>query len=103
MKEMNSLIKPHRGQIFRNLRHKKGLSLQALGVAVGVDPSTISRWEARKEFVQFGRFVQSLHALGTTPEEFLGLQPPSRPRPDRGIADPDAAVEATDVARAEHR
>jgi transcriptional regulator with XRE-family HTH domain len=66
--------KPHRGRKFRELRHRAGLSLQALAAVTGVDPSTISRWESRKEFTQFKRFVQTLHRLGTTPERFLGLE-----------------------------
>jgi len=69
-------LKPHRGKMFRELRHREGLSLQALGAAAGVDPSTISRWETRKEFVQFMRFVLALHRLGTTPELFFDLKPP---------------------------
>jgi transcriptional regulator with XRE-family HTH domain len=74
--EIRQIIKPHRGRMFREMRHRSGLSLQALGAAVAVDPSTISRWETRKEFVQFMRFVQALHRLGTTPELFLGLRAP---------------------------
>ncbi len=76
MTEIRQIIKPHRGRMFRELRHSQGLSLQALGAAIAVDPSTISRWETRKEFVQFMRFVQALHRLGTTPELFLGLRAP---------------------------
>jgi transcriptional regulator with XRE-family HTH domain len=75
--------------MFRDLRNRQGLSLQALGSAVGVDPSTISRWESRKEFHQFARFVMALHRLGMTPEVFLALQappklealPPQQPQP----------------------
>jgi transcriptional regulator with XRE-family HTH domain len=64
--------------MFREMRHRTGLSLQALGAAIAVDPSTISRWETRKEFLQFMRFVQALHRLGTTPELFLGLRAPEK-------------------------
>lgn len=79
MTEIRQIIKPHRGRMFREMRHRAGLSLQALGAAVAVDPSTISRWETRKEFVQFMRFVQALHRLGTTPELFFGLRSPESP------------------------
>lgn len=77
---MNELIppRPHRGKMFRVLRHRKNLSLQALGDAIGVDPSTISRWESRREFHQFARFVQALHKLGTTPEAFFELTAPEQ-------------------------
>jgi transcriptional regulator with XRE-family HTH domain len=43
---------------------------------VMVDPSTISRWETRREFIHIARFIQALYALGVTPEEFLGLENP---------------------------
>lgn len=76
MYELRKLNKPHRGQMFREMRHHAGLSLQALGAVIGADPSTISRWETRKDFLQFGRFVKALHRLGTTPELFLGLEGP---------------------------
>ncbi|MEE9311609.1 MAG: helix-turn-helix transcriptional regulator [Planctomycetota bacterium] len=76
MNDYRNLTKPHRGRVFKDLRRRKGLSLQALGAAIGVDPSTISRWEARKEFVQFARFAMALHRLGTTPEAFLQLHSP---------------------------
>jgi transcriptional regulator with XRE-family HTH domain len=77
---MNELIppKPHRGKAFRELRHRKSLSLQSLGDAIGVDPSTISRWESRRDFHQFARFVQALHKLGTTPEAFFELTAPDQ-------------------------
>jgi len=77
---MNDLIpqKPHRGRMFRKLRRRKDLSLQALGDAIGVDPSTISRWESRREFHQFMRFVMALHKLGTTPEAFFALTAPEQ-------------------------
>lgn len=68
------MLKPHRGQKLRELRRARGMSLNALGAAVGVDPSTISRWETRREFHQFARFLQALYKLGTTPEDFLGLK-----------------------------
>lgn len=73
--------KPHRGRMFRDLRRRSGLSLQALGAAVCVDPSTISRWESRKDFRQFARFVMALHRLGMTPETFLGLVAPDKLEP----------------------
>ncbi|MCC6572409.1 MAG: helix-turn-helix transcriptional regulator [Planctomycetes bacterium] len=75
MNETNNIIqmKPHRGQKLRELRHARGLSLQALSGMVFVDPSTISRWESRREFHQFARFLKALYRLGTTPEEFLGV------------------------------
>ena len=76
MNDYRNLTKPHRGRVSKDLRRRKGLSLQALGAAIGVDPSTISRWEARKEFVQFARFAMALHRLGTTPEAFLQLHSP---------------------------
>lgn len=76
MYELRKLNKPHRGQMFRELRHRSGLSLQALGALICADPSTISRWETRKDFIQFARFVKALHRLGTTPELFLGLEAP---------------------------
>ncbi|KAA0210985.1 XRE family transcriptional regulator [bacterium] len=72
--EPNNVIKLHRGQRLKDLRHQRGLSLQALSSRVMVDPSTISRWESRREFVHISRFIQALYALGTTPEEFLGLR-----------------------------
>jgi transcriptional regulator with XRE-family HTH domain len=64
--------------MFRELRHRTGLSLQALGEAIGVDPSTISRWESRRDFNQFSRFVMALHRLGTTPEAFFELTAPQQ-------------------------
>ncbi len=67
--------KPHRGQTFKELRQQSGMSLNALSSLVMVDPSTISRWESRREFIHVTRFLQALYALGTTPEEFLGLKP----------------------------
>ncbi len=75
MNEVNNIImmKPHRGQKMRELRHARGLSLQALASMAGVDPSTISRWECRREFHQFSRFLKALYRLGTTPEDFLGM------------------------------
>lgn len=77
---MNELMppKPHRGRMFRELRHRKDLSLQALAEAIGVDPSTISRWESRRDFHQFMRFVMALHRLGTTPEAFFNLTAPEK-------------------------
>lgn len=73
---MDGIIKPHRGQRFKDLRRQKGLSLQALSSLVMVDPSTISRWETRRDFIHIARFIQALYALGTTPEEFLGWENP---------------------------
>lgn len=73
---MDGAIKIHRGQRFKDLRRQRGLSLQALSSMVMVDPSTISRWELRRDFVHIARFIQALYALGTTPEEFLGLENP---------------------------
>jgi transcriptional regulator with XRE-family HTH domain len=70
--------KPHRGKLFRELRHRKNLSLQALGESIGVDPSTIRRWESRRDFHQFARFVQALHKLGTTPEAFFEFTAPEQ-------------------------
>ncbi len=67
--------KPHRGARFKDLRQRAGMSLNALSSLVMVDPSTISRWESRREFIHVARFLQALYALGTTPEEFLGLKP----------------------------
>lgn len=74
MDQPNNIIKLHRGQRLKDLRHNSGLSLQALSSKVMVDPSTISRWESRREFIHISRFIQALYALGTTPEEFLGLR-----------------------------
>jgi len=82
---MNNAGKPHLGRDFRDMRRRAGLSLQALGANVGVDPSTISRWESRREFVQFSRFVKALHKLGTTPEEFLRMPPPDGAQKGRSL------------------
>lgn len=72
---MDNLVnKPNRGQTFKDLRRRSGMSLNALSSLVMVDPSTISRWESRREFIHIARFLQALYALGTTPEEFLGLK-----------------------------
>lgn len=96
MTETSNVVKPHRGKMFRDLRRRQGLSLQALGAAVGVDPSTISRWEARKDFVQFARFVMALHRLGMTPEVFLALDPPKQlealPAPGPTVPAPSPTV-----------
>jgi transcriptional regulator with XRE-family HTH domain len=73
---MEGEIKIHRGQRMKNLRRQRGLSLNALASMVMVDPSTISRWETRREFIHIARFIQALYALGVTPEEFLGLENP---------------------------
>ena len=73
---MEGEIKIHRGQRMKDLRRQRGLSLNALASMVMVDPSTISRWETRREFIHIARFIQALYALGVTPEEFLGLENP---------------------------
>ncbi|MCC6150626.1 MAG: helix-turn-helix transcriptional regulator [Planctomycetes bacterium] len=73
---MESEMKIHRGRHMKDLRRQRGLSLNALASMVMVDPSTISRWETRREFIHIARFIQALYALGVTPEEFLGLENP---------------------------
>ncbi|MET1035580.1 MAG: helix-turn-helix domain-containing protein [Arthrobacter sp.] len=66
------------GRRVRHLRKAKGLTLDGLGVAVGTAPSQLSLIENGKREPKLSMLRQLAAALGTSLDELLGAEPPSR-------------------------
>jgi len=63
----------NKSQAIREARARKNLSLSKLADEIGVDPSTISRWESGRDFVTVERFLKTLKRLEISVDEFFGL------------------------------
>jgi len=66
------------GRRVRHLRKAKGLTLDGLGEAVGTAPSQLSLIENGKREPKLSLLKQLAAALGTSLDELLGAEPPTR-------------------------
>jgi transcriptional regulator with XRE-family HTH domain len=64
----------------RALREERGLSLDAVAQAAGMDPSTLSRLETGKRRLAVDHLAPLARALGTTVDALLAPEPESDPR-----------------------
>jgi transcriptional regulator with XRE-family HTH domain len=64
----------------RALREERGLSLDAVAQAAGMDPSTLSRLETGKRRLAVDHLAPLARALGTTVDALLAPAPESDPR-----------------------
>ncbi len=64
----------------RALREERGLSLDAVAQAAGMDPSTVSRLETGKRRLAVDHLAPLARALGTTVDALLAPAPESDPR-----------------------
>lgn len=60
----------------RHARKKTPLTQADLGEKVGVEPSTVSRWESGKDMPEDSRLPDIAKHLGVTIEELTGTAPP---------------------------
>ena len=68
-----------RGRL-RALREERGLSLDAVAQAAGMDASTVSRLETGKRRLAVDHLAPLAHALGTTVDALLAPEPAPDPR-----------------------
>src|SRR4051794_41595534 len=68
-----------RGRL-RTLREQRGLSLDAVAQAAGMDPSTLSRLETGKRRLAVDHLAPLAGALGTTVDELLAPAADADPR-----------------------
>jgi transcriptional regulator with XRE-family HTH domain len=64
----------------RALREERGLSLDAVARAAGMDPSTVSRLETGKRRLAVDHLAPLARALGTTVDALLAPEPEADPR-----------------------
>jgi transcriptional regulator with XRE-family HTH domain len=60
---------PAVGDLLRAMRRRRGLTTEQVGRTLGVQPSTIRRWEASEMVVREDRLPDLCRALGAAPEE----------------------------------
>jgi transcriptional regulator with XRE-family HTH domain len=69
----HALAQPVPGHLLQAMRRRRGLTLDAVALAVGVDRANVSRWERSVSTPSAERLARLLDLLGAEPEERLAL------------------------------
>lgn len=71
------------GEMLKELRKKRGMTLEEVGNAVGVSKSTVRKWEAGGiANLRRDKIVPLAKALGTTPQYLMGWEEPEEQHDD---------------------
>ena len=70
---MNELLNTQLGEILRNLRMKRGLTVREVAARLHKSPSAISAHENGKVSIYIEQLIEYCHMYGATPSEVLKM------------------------------
>lgn len=74
---------------FQNMRERADITQDELSKRLGIDRSTVAKWETGKSFPRPGLLIRLTEIFGCTADELLGIGRP-QPKPESDHAEETA-------------